>query len=154
MIMRLVICLVLVLALCGTASTAPAVESASGCENVRGTVEAQITGTSSSCPGGTIVGDVFDESGNQIGTTTACIISADDKGNTLHADLTHTYTIGNLNFSTVDQGVLSLIAPNLFRFENRLTIVDGASGFLRAHGTVDVSTGEINLAFNGQICVE
>ena len=152
--MRLVICLVLILALWGSSSSAPAVESASGCENARGTVEAQITGTSSSCPGGTIVGDVFDESGNQIGTTTACIISADDKGNTLHAELAHEYSIGNLNFSTADQGVLTLIAPNLFNFANRLTIVDGASGFLRAHGTVDVQTGEISLAFNGQICVE
>lgn len=152
--MRFVICLVLVFAICGSSSNAPAFEPASGCENVKGTVEAQIIGLSSSCPGGTIVGDVFDEIGTQIGTTTACIRSVDDKGNTLQAELTHDYSIGTLNFSTQDQGVLALIAPNLYHFENRLTIVQGASGFLHARGTVNVETGEINLGFNGRICVE
>jgi hypothetical protein len=133
---------------------ATTVESARDCENVMGTIEADIAGRNSSCPEGVIVGTVFDKDGNQIGTTTACILSVDQRGNSLHAELTHNYTIGNLSFSTVDQGVLSLIAPNLFHFENRLTIVDGASGFLRAHGTVDFSFGHINLAFNGQICAE
>jgi hypothetical protein len=151
--MRFVVCLVLIFAICGSSTIAPAVESASGCEHAKGTVEARIIGSSASCPF-IIAGDVFDENLTHIGTTSACLMSAENKGNVLPAALTHDYSIGDLNFSTVDQGVLTLIAPNLFRFENRLTIVEGASGFLRAHGTVDVDSGEILLDFNGQICVE
>jgi hypothetical protein len=153
--MRVMICLLLCLVVCGWSSVTPAVQPQSDCQNVRGTVEAQITGTSGACPVATIAGEVFDETGTQIGTTTACITSFDQRGNgAIHAELTHDYSIGNLNFSTNDQGVLTLIGPNLFRFENRLTIVDGASGFLRAHGLVNLASGEINLTFNGRICVE
>ena len=150
--MRFLICLIVVFAIGGLSSTV-AMTFASECDVVRGTVEARIIGATPSCPTA-IVGEVFDESGIQIGTTSACLINAEGNGNALHADLTHQYAIGNLNFTTVEEGVLTLIAPDLFRFENRLTIVDGASGFLRAHGTVNMSSGEINLAFNGQICVE
>lgn len=153
--MRLIICLVLVVAICGSAAITQAVQPQSDCQNVRGTVEAQITGTSSACPVATIEGDVFDETGTHIGTTTACITDFIERGDrTLHAELSHSYTIGNLNFSTADDGVLTQIAPNLFRFENRLSIVDGATGFLRAHGLVNFVTGEIDLTFTGQICVE
>jgi hypothetical protein len=153
--MRIIVCLVLSAAVCGWSSITPAVQPRSGCENVRGTVVAQITGTSTACPFGTIEGDVFDEAGSLIGTTAACISDLAPRGNgAFHADITHLYSIGNLNFSTEDQGVLNEIAPNLFRFENRLTIVDGATGFLRAHGLVNTDSGEINLTFNGRICVE
>ncbi len=153
--MRLVLCLLLVGVVCVWPSFTPAGRSQSDCENVRGTVDAQITGNSNACPVATIEGDVFDETGTQIGTTTACITNFDQRGNgAIHADLTHQYSIGNLNFATHDQGVLTEIAPNLFRFENRLTIVDGASGFLRAHGLVSLATGEIDLRFNGRICEE
>ncbi|HEU4875588.1 MAG TPA: hypothetical protein VFT44_20935 [Pyrinomonadaceae bacterium] len=151
--MRFIICWILMLAIFGSSNIAPAPKAASKCDNVRGTVEAEIIGSNADCAV-VIVGDVFDVAGTHIGTTMACVISADEKGNTLHAELTHDYSIGNLNFSTVDEGVLTPIAPGLFRFENRLTIVDGASGFLRAHGTVNFANGEINLAFSGQVCAE
>lgn len=153
--MRLIICLVLCIAVCGLSNTAPAVQSQTGCQNVRGTVEADITGTSGACPVATIEGQVFDETGTLIGSTSACITNFEQLGNgAIHADLSHEYSIGPLNFSTDDQGVLTEIAPDLFRFENSLTIVDGATGFLRAHGTVNLDSGEINLTFNGRICVE
>ncbi|MGH9882876.1 MAG: hypothetical protein ACRD6N_15670 [Pyrinomonadaceae bacterium] len=152
--MRLIICLVLCLTVCGWSNVTPAVQPQSDCENVRGTVEAQITGMSDACPVATIAGVVFDETGTQIGTTTACILSLDQRGNgSIPAELTHVYSLGDLNFSTHDQGVLNLIAPDLYRFENRLTIVDGASGFLRARGIVNFASGEINLKYNGRICV-
>ncbi|HEY8224269.1 MAG TPA: hypothetical protein VIG25_03255 [Pyrinomonadaceae bacterium] len=117
-------------------------------------MRAQITGNSTACPVATIAGQVFDETDTLIGVTTACITDFEQIGNgSIHAELSHSYSIGNLNFSTIDQGVLTLIAPNTYRFENRLRIVEGASGFLRARGTVNVGSGEIELAYNGHICV-
>jgi hypothetical protein len=153
--MRFVVCLVLIVLTCGLLTNTPAVRATSDCENVRGTVKARIGVSIPDCSEGTIIGDVFDETGTQIGTTTACIITAERKGKrATQVQLTHTYSIGNLNFTTVDEGVLTLIQPDLYRFENNLTIVDGASGFLHAQGTVDLVNSELNLQFSGQICVE
>ena len=138
---------------CGLLTNTTPVRATSDCENVRGTVEAFFAAPTGDCPGGVILGDVFDEKGTKIGSTTACIITADLKGKRAqHVQLTHTYSIGNLNFSTVDEGVLTLVLPNLFHFENNLTIVDGASGFLHAQGTID--DRDVNLQFSGKICVE
>lgn len=151
--MRFVVCLVLIVLTCGLLTNTPAVRATSDCENVRGTVEAFFGAPTGDCPGGVIVGDVLDETGTKIGSTTACIITADLQGKRArHVQLTHTYSIGNLNFSTVDEGVLTLVLPNLFHFENRLTIVEGASGFLHAQGTVE--DRDVNLQFSGKICVE
>ena len=151
--MRFVVGLVLIVLTCGLSTNRPAVRAATECENVSGTIEAFFAAPTGDCPGGEIFGDVFDQSGVKIGTTTACIISADLKGKRAqHVQVTHTYSIGNLNFSTVDEGVLTLVRPDLFHFENNLTIVDGASGFLHAQGTAD--DREINLQFSGKICVE
>lgn len=151
--MRLIICVVLCLTVYGSSGITLAVQPQSDCENVRGTIDAQVTNLTG-CPIALIAGDVFDETGTQVGTTTACLVSLDPRGSgSLEAVLTHAYSIGELNFSTNDRGVLTEIAPSLFRFENRLTIVDGATGFLRAHGLVNFASGEINLTFNGRICV-
>ena len=152
--MRLIICLVLCLTVYGSSGVTSAVQPQSDCQNVRGTVEAQFF-SPSGCPIAAIAGDVFDETGTQIGTTTACVLSLEQRGaGSTEAVLSHAYSIGGLNFSTNDQGVLTEIAPSLFRFENRLTIVEGATGFLRAHGLVNFASGEINLTFNGRICIE
>jgi hypothetical protein len=103
----------------------------------------------------TVAGDVFDDDDNLIGTTTACLMSATPRGNgALHVRLGHTFSIGTLVFTTEDQLVLAPIAPPLYRVNNSLTIVSGASGFLRTHGTVNFATGEVNLRFNGLICTE
>src|SRR4030095_5124408 len=140
---------------CASFPTVADVRSSSNCENVRGSVRAQITGNSAACPVATIAGQVFDGTDTLIGETTACITNFEQSGNgSIHADLTHSYTIGNLSFSTIDQGVLTLVATDVYHFENRLTIVEGASGFLRARGSVNISTGEIELAYNGRICAE
>ena len=159
--MRFIICLVLCLIIYGLSGTTSAVQSQSDCENVRGTIEAQVG--IFSCHGlASIEGDVFNETGTQIGTTTACLLTLDPRGaatgsllnRTLGTVMTHNYSIGGLNFSTEDEGVLTEISFGLFRFENRLTIVDGATGTLHAHGLANFSTGEIDLTFNGRICVE
>jgi hypothetical protein len=151
--MRFMMSLVLCFALCGSAGITSAVQVQSDCQTVRGTVEAQIIGSGGGCLA-TIAGDVFDETGTQIGTTTACIQSLfqEQENGAIHAELTHSYSIGSLNFITQDEGVLTMVGPELFRFENRLTVVGGATGFLRAHGLVHFDTGEIDLTFTGRIC--
>ena len=153
--MRIAICLIVAVTVCSSLPTAVDVRSRSNCENVRGSVRAQVTGNSAACPVATIAGQVFDETDTLIGETTACITNFEQSGDgSIHADLTHSYTLGNLSFSTIDQGVLTLVAPDLYRFENRLTIVDGAAGFLRARGSLIGSSGEIELTYNGRICGE
>jgi hypothetical protein len=103
----------------------------------------------------TVAGDVFDDDDNLIGTTTACLMSVTPSGNgALHVMLSHTFDLGTLVFTTQDQLVLAPIAPPLYRVNNSLTIVSGASGFLRTHGTVNFATGEVNLRFNGLICTD
>jgi hypothetical protein len=103
----------------------------------------------------TVAGDVFDDDDNLIGTLTACLTSVTPRGDgSLHVVIGHTFNLGTLVFTTQDQLVLAPIAPPLYRVNNRLTIVSGASGFLRTHGTVNFATGEVNLTFNGLICTE
>ena len=153
--MRLMVCSIVAVFVCASFPTTADVQSPSNCQNVRGSVQAQIRGNSRACPVAVIVGQVFDETDTQIGETTACITQVEHVGpKLLRADLSHTYTIGNLNFTTIDEGLLELIGPSIYRFENHLTIVDGASGFLRARGTVDFRILEVDLTYNGRICVE
>jgi len=132
-----------------------ATPTAADCQPTSGTTVAIIGAPSPSCPVATVAGDVFDDDDNLIGTTTACLMSATPRGNgALHVLLSHTFSIGTLVFTTEDQLVLAPIAPPLYRVNNSLTIVSGASGFLRTHGTVNFATGEVNLRFNGLICTE
>ena len=149
--MRFVVTFVLCVALCGSAAITSAVEVESDCQTVRGTIEAEIIGAGDGCLAN-IAGEVFDETGAQIGTTTACIenLVQRSSGGAIHAELHHTYTIGSLTFRTEDEGVLARLESDVLLFENRLTIVDGATGFLRAHGIINGS--EINLSFTGRIC--
>ena len=132
-----------------------ATPAAADCQPTSGTAVAIIGAPSPSCPVATVAGDVFDDDDNLIGTTTGCLMSAIPRGNgTLHVRLGHTFSIGTLVFTTEDQLVLAPIAPPLYRLNDSLTIVYGASGFLRTHGTVNFATGEVNLRFNGLICSE
>jgi hypothetical protein len=132
-----------------------ATRAAADCQPTSGTTVAIIGTPSPSCPVATVAGDVFDDDDNLIGTTTACLSSVTPSGNgALHVMLGHTFNLGTLVFTTEDQLVLAPIAPPLYRVNNSLTIVSGASGFLRTHGTVNFATGEVNLRFNGLICTE
>ena len=132
-----------------------ATPAAADCQPTSGTAVAVIGAPSPSCPVATVAGDVFDDDDNLIGTITACLSSVTPRGNgALHVVLGHTFNIGTLSFTTEDQLVLAPIAPPLYRVNNSLTIVSGASGFLRTHGTVNFATGEVNLRFNGLICTD
>ncbi|HXH06966.1 MAG TPA: hypothetical protein VNI83_10285 [Vicinamibacterales bacterium] len=133
----------------------PPAHAQSQCQNVRGTINAQLRDPTENCPVATVAGDVFDESGNLIGTTTACITNLQQAGEgAIHVDLTHWYTVNGVTFGTVDRGVLSPVGPLLYHFNNRLSIATGASGFLRGHGTVNFETGAVNLRYHGRICSE
>lgn len=125
------------------------------CQPVSGTATALIGPPCDSCPVATVTGNVYDDAGNLLGTTTACLKSMTPSGSgALHVVLSHTFNLGSLSFTTEDQLVLSPIAPPVYRVNNSLTIVSGATGFLRTHGTVNFGTGEVNLRFNGLICAE
>ena len=52
----------------------------------------------------------------------------------------------------VHSAICGLFGSDRAYFENSLTIVDGASEFLHAQGTVD--DREVNLQFSVKICVE
>ena len=137
------------------ATSSQAAPAAADCQPASGTVIAIIGAPSPSCPVATVGGDVFDDDDNLIGATTACLISVTPSGDgALHVMLSHTFSIGPLSFTTEDQLVLAPIAPPLYRVNNSLTIVSGATGFLHTHGTVNFGTGEVNLRFNGLICPE
>ena len=132
-----------------------ATPAAADCQPASGTVVAIIGAPSPSCPVATVAGDVFDDDDNLIGTTTGCLISVTPRGNgALQVVLSHTFNLGTLSFTTEDRAVLPPIAPPLYRVNNNLTIVSGASGFLHTHGTANFGTGEVNLRFNGLICTE
>ena len=152
------------IALCGLLLLTATAQAASGCHQVRGTIAAYLGVPAPTCPMGTIsgvAGNVFDASANLIGTTAACLTSLTQQGNNgaFHATLTHSFifTAGELQGATIgtqDQAVLSPVDPPvLFRINNRLDITTGGSGFLRTHGTVNFSSGEVTLRYNGRICV-
>jgi hypothetical protein len=141
--------------LLAAALTGAAMPAAADCQPVWGTATATIGAPTESCPVGTVAGTVYDDSGNLIGTTTGCLMSITPSGNgALHVKMSHTFQLGTLSFTTEDQLVLAPIAPPIYRVNNSLTIVSGAAGFLRTHGTVNFGTGEVNLRFNGLICTE
>jgi hypothetical protein len=125
------------------------------CQPISGTATAMIGAPTETCPVATVTGTVYDDAGNLIGTTTACLKSITPSGDgALHVVLSHTFVIGSLSFTTEDQLVLAPIGPPVYRVNNSLTIVSGAVGFLRTHGTVNFATGAVDLRFNGLICTE
>jgi hypothetical protein len=59
---------------------------------------------------------------------------------------------------TEDEGVLAPVEPGVYRFNNRLEVAggsgafEGATGWLRSHGTVDFAANEIVLEYHGRLC--
>lgn len=141
----------------GPESVAPLVNrSAADCTNVRGAIDAAFVSASD------IEGTIFDETlgtGNASATVTELTAAGDGA---LHVRLEHEYAWqfegGDGSILTEDQGVLSPIDPPLYRFNNRLEVVGGtgqlagASGAIRAHGAVDLGSGQIDLAYHGRVC--
>jgi hypothetical protein len=129
--------------------------SAAWCDNLAGSIEASFVDN----PDWDIEADLFDTAGNPVGHGFAWIDDLDPRGEgSIHVDMRHQYVIGGSSLLTRDQGVLSPEAPPLYRFNNRLEVVGGdgdfagATGVLRAHGTVDLGSGEIHLDYHGRVC--
>lgn len=141
-------------------ATALLSRAAPSCGNLKGSIEASFV----SGEAWDIEAQLFDLAGNSVGHGFAWIDALEPHGEgapgegAIHADLRHHYVIGGSDLYTEDRGVLSPIAPPLFAFNNRLEVTggtgafDGATGMLRAHGTVDLGSGEIHLSYHGRVC--
>lgn len=126
-------------------------QAQAGCENVSGTITAHFTGPT------TIEGTV---TGGLEGAVSAVILDIRPSGQgALHVQLQHTFvTVDGDELFTMDQAVLSPVAPPLYRMNTRYTIVGGtgafemATGFLLNHGEVDLESGSVSLSYHGRIC--
>lgn len=129
---------------------------AASCSNVKATVAATLQ------PGGTATGTI---SGDINGPVSAAIHTVDASGGgngALHVRMEHHYTNAS-PFGTIGTEDDAVLAPldksaGLYRMNNRLTIVEGggiyanATGQFHTHGTVDFTTGAIQLSLNGRVC--
>jgi hypothetical protein len=129
--------------------------AASACGNLAGTVVARFVDGEA----WDIEGDVFDAGGDRIGAALAWIDEVMPRSEgAMGLRMRHKYIIDGSELDTVDEGILAPAGPPVFLFNNRLEVVggtgafDGATGFLRAHGTVDFGTGSIELAYRGRVC--
>jgi len=129
--------------------------SAASCGNVAGTVTAAfVQGEDQD-----IQGTLFDGEGNAIGDAYAWIDELKPRGNgAISVSMRHRYVIDGSALDTEDRGVLSPMDPPVYWFNNRLEVVGGtgifsdASGMIRSHGTVNMGSGAIELAYHGRIC--
>lgn len=126
-------------------------ESSRSCEAVRG----QVTGLSLPVlDGDALVGfrvEGASVSGALSATSTAdfSIVRADPDG-TLHLTGSHVFhdLDGALLFRTQDEGVTTADG----QVENRMTLVEGATGTIQTTGTVDLQTGALSLTYSGEVC--
>jgi hypothetical protein len=130
--------------------------SSASCGNVSGTVTAAFVQGQD----WQIEGTLFDDTGAVLGDAFAWIDDLEPRGDgAIGIRMRHRYEIGGGAFETMDQGVLSPIAPPEYWFNNRLEVVggegdlEGARGMIRSHGTVDLGSGDIFLAYHGRLCV-
>jgi len=135
--------------------------SQSDCQNVSGHIFGQIIGPNALCGGAlTEIGTFTDESGQTLGSFVACVIGLEQSGNGAQKlQLTHTFMLDEgSTLTTSDSVVLSPVNPPLFVVNNRADITGGtedlqdAHGFLRTHGTADLSTGVLTLRYHGRVC--
>jgi hypothetical protein len=129
--------------------------SAATCVNVGGTVTASLVDH----PDHDVEGTLYDGDGNPIGTAYAWIDHLEPRGGgAIGIEMRHRYLIDGAALDTEDRGVLTPMAPPVFRFNNSLEVVGGtgvfewASGFIRSHGLVDFGTGSIQLDYHGRVC--
>lgn len=129
--------------------------SAQSCDNIQGTVTAAFVEGED----WDIQGTLFDENEVAIGQAFAWIDALEPQGNgAIATSMRHRYVIDGSNLDTVDRGMLSPSAPPEYWFNNRLEVMGGtgafseAGGIIRSHGTVDLASGAIQLAYHGRVC--
>jgi hypothetical protein len=84
-------------------------------------------------------------------TVTADLVVTDAlPGGTLHLDGPHHFAdpASGLAFTTSDH---VRITPNGV-VNDTLTVVEGGTGMLHTHGSVDLATGAVELDYHGQVC--
>jgi hypothetical protein len=71
-------------------------------------------------------------------------------GGTVHTTGIHIF-LDTERFGPMTTHDKGLIAPN-GRFHNTLTVVEGGSGMITVHGTVDYGTGLVDSTYRGHVC--
>jgi hypothetical protein len=134
---------------------ASANRSAATCGNVAGTVTASFVDHIDH----DVEGTLYDGNGEPIGTALAWIDNLEPRGDgAIGIEMRHRYLIDGSALDTQDRGVLTPMAPPVYRFNNSLEVVGGdgvfesGSGFIRSRGTVDFGTGSIQLDYHGRVC--
>lgn len=129
--------------------------SAESCDNIRGTVTASFVEGQD----WDIQGTLFDENHVAIGDAFAWLDDFEPRANgAIAVSMRHRYVIDGSELDTEDRGVLSPRGPPVYWFNNRLEVVGGteafadAQGIIRSHGTVDLASGAIQLAYHGRVC--
>lgn len=84
------------------------------------------------------------------GATADLVIERRLPGGTLMLSGTHVLTGTRLGVSIITSD-RAVVTPSGV-VHDRLTIVSGASGILRTHGTVDFTTGALSLRYSGRVC--
>lgn len=148
--MRLVVVsLVLASSLIIPATALAAPRPASACENVEGSFVGQAVPTATGF--NVFVGELTGPlAGHPVGTQLVTVtIQKITPGGTIHFTGVHDFADTAFGpMTTSDEGT---IAPN-GQVHNTLTIVEGASGIVTAFGAVDLSTGHVDIRYNGRIC--
>lgn len=148
---KLVMLLIGIGLLAAPATTAAAPLPASKCQNITGTFIGQAVPTAAGFDiyvveltgplGGTPVGEKLVE----------VTVQKVTPGGAIHFTGIHEFqstAFGDL--VTHDRGT---IAPS-GRVHNTLTVVEGGSGFISVHGTVDLAAGVVDVQGRGRICTE
>ena len=95
---------------------------------------------------------VTSATGDLAGATVTADLSVTEAlpGGTLHLDGGHHFAdpAGGLAFTTADN---VRISPNGV-VNDTLTVVEGGTGMLHTHGSVDLATGAVELDYHGQLC--
>jgi hypothetical protein len=131
----------------------PQTSSVAGCPdavNVKGTISVQLTGPAAGV--GTSTGDLA-------GVVSVALTGGTPTGAATHLTMSHAFTTTNgSTLSTNDLALVAPISPPLFAVSVRYDIVggsgdfEGATGFIRTHGTVNLGTGVIDLQYVGRVC--
>jgi hypothetical protein len=79
-------------------------------------------------------------------------------GGAIHVATLHAISTTSGVIFTEDKGVLAPVAPPVYRLINRYTVTggtdayEGATGSIHVNALVDLSTGELNGRYHGQLC--
>jgi hypothetical protein len=141
------IILITMLAMPATVGATP--RPAAYCQNVAGTVVAQIAFTEVGFDAYTI-----EATGPMAGTPpgtkfVTAVIQSITPGGTIHFTSIHEWPV--TDFGPMKSSDVGHINPN-GRGHMLLTIVEGGSGFIQVHSLTDLNTGIVDVRYHGRVC--